>query len=116
MTVLVWGIFSNAYHSACVWPIALKNGCVTNVKMLFLVVGACLIDEKFMQISCRHFCLGGRGGGGDDKTIALLFQGSKFKLFTELSTESYGSMFKYERRTISRGREGYTEGTEQSIQ
>ena len=77
MTVLVWGIFSNAYHSACVWPIALKNGCVTNVKMLFLVVGACLIDESLCKLAAAIFaCVcGGGGGGGDDKTIALLFQG-----------------------------------------
>ena len=27
-------------HSACVWPAALKLGCVTNSDMLFLVMGS----------------------------------------------------------------------------
>ena len=115
MTVLIWGIFSNAYHSACVWPIALKIGCVTNVKMLFLVVGACLIDESLCKLAAAIFacvCVRGGGGGGGRQNNCAAFS----RNCLELSTESYGSMFKYERRTISRGRVGYTKGTQQSIQ
>ena len=29
--------FTNVYHFACVWPKALKLGCITNFDMLFLV-------------------------------------------------------------------------------
>ena len=35
---LFWG-FSNVCHSACVWPTALKLGCVTNFDMLFRKMG-----------------------------------------------------------------------------
>ena len=49
------------YHTyfACVWPTALKLGCVTNFDMLFLVMGfISLIDEiQFMLISSRHICI-----------------------------------------------------------
>ena len=50
---------SNAYHSVCVWPTALKLGCVTNFDMLFLVTWfISLVDElKFMLISSRHICI-----------------------------------------------------------
>ena len=38
--------FSNVYHSACVWPAALKLECITNFDMLFLVMGfSSLVDE-----------------------------------------------------------------------
>ena len=54
--------FSNVYHSACVWPTALKRGCVTNFDKLFLEVGfISLVDEiKFMLISSRHICIRSR--------------------------------------------------------
>ena len=39
--------FSNVYHFACVWPTALKLGCVTNLDALFLVMGfISLVDEN----------------------------------------------------------------------
>ena len=42
-----------------VWPTALKLGCVTNLDMLFLVLGfISLVDEiQFMLISSRHICI-----------------------------------------------------------
>ena len=45
--------FSDVCHSACVWPTALKPGCITNFDMLFSVTEfTCLSDEyKFMLIS-----------------------------------------------------------------
>ena len=45
------------YHFTCVWPTALKLGCVTNLDMLFVVTGnVSLVDEiQFMLISSRHF-------------------------------------------------------------
>ena len=51
--------FSNVCHSACIWPTALKLGCVTNLDMLFLVLGfISLVDEiQFMLISGRHICI-----------------------------------------------------------
>ena len=37
---LLFSGFSNVYHFACVWPTALKLGCITNFDMLrFLVMG-----------------------------------------------------------------------------
>ena len=36
---LLFSGFSNVYHFMCVWPTALKLGCVTNFDMLFLVMG-----------------------------------------------------------------------------
>ena len=43
---LLFSGFSNVYHSACVWPTALKLGCITNFDMLFLVMGfISLVDE-----------------------------------------------------------------------
>ena len=52
-------LFLNVYHSACVWPTALKLGCITNFDMLFLVMGfISLVDEiQFMLISSRHICI-----------------------------------------------------------
>ena len=51
--------FSNVYYLACVWPTALKLGCITNFDMLFLVMGfISLVDEiQFMLISSRHICI-----------------------------------------------------------
>ena len=40
--------FANACHVVCVWPTALKLGCITNFDMLFLRF-ICLVDLiKFM--------------------------------------------------------------------
>ena len=46
-------------HSMCVWPTALKLGCVTNFDMLFLVMGfISLVDEiQFMLIGSRLICI-----------------------------------------------------------
>ena len=51
--------FSNVYHFACVWPTALKLGCITNFDTLFLVMGfISLVDEiQSMLISSRHICI-----------------------------------------------------------
>ena len=51
--------FPNVCHSACVWPTALKLGYVTNLDMLFLVMGfISLADEiQFMLISSHHICI-----------------------------------------------------------
>ena len=51
--------FSNVYHFACVWPTALKLGCITNLDTFFLVMGfISLVDEiQFMLISSRHICI-----------------------------------------------------------
>ena len=56
---LLFSSFSNVYHFACVWPTALKLGCITNFDMLFLVmVLISLVDEiQFMLISSRHICI-----------------------------------------------------------
>ena len=58
-TCLLFSGFSNVYHSAFVWPTALKLGCVTNLDTLFLVMGLIsLVDEiQFMLISSRHICI-----------------------------------------------------------
>ena len=49
--------FSNVYHFACVWPTALKLGCVTNLDTLFLVIS--LIDEiQFMLIIRGYWRIG----------------------------------------------------------
>ena len=43
---LLFSGFSNVYHFACVWPTALKLGCVTNLDTFFLVMGfISLVDE-----------------------------------------------------------------------
>ena len=48
--------FSNVCHSVCVWPTALKLGCITNSGMLFLVMGfISLVDE--IQFSSQHICI-----------------------------------------------------------
>ena len=54
---LLFSSFSNVCHSACVWPTALKLGCIANFDMLFLVMGfISFVDEiTFMLISNRHF-------------------------------------------------------------
>ena len=51
--------FSNVYHFICVWPTALKLGCISNFDMLFLVMGfISLVDEiQFMLISSLHICM-----------------------------------------------------------
>ena len=56
---LLFSGFSNVYHSMCVWPTALKLGCITNFDMLFLVMGfISLVDEiQFMLISSHHICM-----------------------------------------------------------
>ena len=57
---LIFLVVSNVCHSACVWPTALKLGCVTNFDMCFLVMGfVCLVNEiQFISlISSRHFCM-----------------------------------------------------------
>ena len=48
--------FLNVCHFACVWPTALKLGCITNVDMLFPMMGfVCLCYEnRFMLISGGH--------------------------------------------------------------
>ena len=48
--------FSNVYHSTCIWPTALKLGCVANTNTLFLIIS--LVDEiQLMLISSRHICI-----------------------------------------------------------
>ena len=57
---LLFSGFSNVYHFACVWPTALKLGCITNFDVLFLVMGfISLVNEiQFMLISsCRRIGL-----------------------------------------------------------
>ena len=56
---LLFSGFSNVYHFACVWPTALKLGCITNFDMLFHVIGfISLVDEiQFMLFSSRHICI-----------------------------------------------------------
>ena len=51
--------FLNVYHSAYVWPTALKLGCIANFDMLFLVVGLISLGDEiqFMLISSRHICI-----------------------------------------------------------
>ena len=39
---LLFSVFSNVYHSACVWPTDLKLGCVTNSDMMGFIS---LVDE-----------------------------------------------------------------------
>ena len=57
---LIFGFIKCLYHSACVWPTALKLGCVSNLDTLFLVMGLIsLVDEiQCMLISSRHICIG----------------------------------------------------------
>ena len=52
--------FSNVCHFPCVWPTALKLGCITNFDVLFLVIRLIsLVDEiQFMLISSCHICIG----------------------------------------------------------
>ena len=59
MSLSLFSGFSNVCHSACVWPTALKFGCITNFDTLFLVMGfISLVDEiQFVLISSRHICI-----------------------------------------------------------
>ena len=52
-------VFSNVYHFACVWPTALKLGCITKFDTFFLVMGfSSLVDEvQFIIISSLHICI-----------------------------------------------------------
>ena len=56
---VLFSFFLNVCHSACIWSAALKLGYLTNLDMLFLVMGfISLIDEiQFMLISSRHICI-----------------------------------------------------------
>ena len=56
---LLFSGFSNVFHFACVWPTALKLGCITNFDMLFLAMGfISFVDEiQFMLIDSRHICI-----------------------------------------------------------
>ena len=56
---LILVFFPNVYHSACVWPTALKLVCITNFDTLFLIMGLIfLVDEiQFMLISSHHICI-----------------------------------------------------------
>ena len=56
---LLFSGFSNVYHSACVWPTALKLGCLTNFDMLFLMMGFISLGDEiqFMLISSCHICI-----------------------------------------------------------
>ena len=47
--------FSNVYHSAYVWPTALKLGCVTNFDMLLFI--SLIYEIQFMLISSCHTCI-----------------------------------------------------------
>ena len=54
---LLFSGFSNVCHfTGCIWPTALKLGCITNVDMLFLTMGfICLsYENKFMLVSGGH--------------------------------------------------------------
>ena len=57
--VSYFGVFLNVYYFVCVWPTALKLGCITNFDMLFLVMGfISLVDEiQFILISSHHICM-----------------------------------------------------------
>ena len=61
---LLFSGFLNVCHFTCIWPRALKLGCITNIDMLFLVMGfICLFYEnKFMLISGRHISNRSIGG------------------------------------------------------
>ena len=53
---LLFSGFSNVCHFTCIWPRALKLGCITNVDMLFLTMGfICFFYvNKLMLISGGH--------------------------------------------------------------
>ena len=57
--VTYFRVFQMSAIPRVVWPTALKLGCVTNLDMLFLVMGfICLIDEiQFMLINSHHICI-----------------------------------------------------------
>ena len=48
--------FSNVYHSACVWPTALKLGCVTNLDPLFLVMGFISFVDEIQPLYLHKVC------------------------------------------------------------
>ena len=52
----MYGSQASVYHFACIWPTAMKLGCIINFDMLFLVMGfISLLDEiQYMLISSRH--------------------------------------------------------------
>ena len=79
---LLFSGFSNVYHSACVWPTALKLGRITNFDMLFLVMGfVSLVDEiQFMLINSRHICI---------RSIALPIKLSAIFLISSVSAKIY---------------------------
>ena len=56
---LLFSGFSNVDHSTCVWPTALKLGCITNFDTLFLVMGFISVVDKiqFMLISRHYICI-----------------------------------------------------------
>ena len=54
---LILEFFKYLYHFACVWPTALKLGCVTNLDTLFLVMISLIDEIQFMLISSRHICI-----------------------------------------------------------
>ena len=61
LTLLFLG-FSNVFHFVCVWPTALKLGCITNFDMLFLVMWfislVVYVEKKGKGLSpppLRHF-------------------------------------------------------------
>ena len=53
---LIFGVFECLPFRVCT---ALKLGCITNLDMLFLVMGIIsMVDEiQFMLISSRHICI-----------------------------------------------------------
>ena len=49
--------FLNVYHNPCVWPTALKLGCVTNLDTLSRDKVLWFMKFNFMLISSRHICM-----------------------------------------------------------
>ena len=54
---LLFWIFSNVCHFVCVWPTALKLGCITNFNMDFLVIMEFMLffKMKFVLISSHYW-------------------------------------------------------------
>ena len=44
------------FNSACVWPTALKLGCVINIDMLFLVMGFISLIDKILCLTVVNTC------------------------------------------------------------
>ena len=85
---LLFSGFPNVCHFTCIWPRALKLGCITNVDMLFLTMGfICLFYEnKFMLIS---------GGHISNRSIIMcilcnIHERVKIVLFTEVEVNNGG--------------------------